>query len=191
MTDSGDADRIRVLEDRLAIGELVAAYGFVMDERDLGLVEELFCSDARLRSPDGVFRAEGLEAIRAAYQERYVVLGPTNHVSHGQVIRFDEDDPNRASGLVSAHAEVVRHGVTKVVALRYEDRYHRHDSSWRFEERVMSYLYYLPVADYAAGLRSPDPVRADDDHPHAADWPWVATDQPDGARRLADFWHHR
>lgn len=182
---SGSAARLQRLEDRLDIAELVALYGFVMDERDLELVGEIFCPDGAVRSPDGVFRAVGIDQVRSAYQARYDVLGPTNHVSHGHVVRFDPADPDRARGLVSAHAEVVRHGGTKVVALRYEDVYHRHDGRWRFEDRVMSYLYYLPVADYDAGLRAEDPMRADAGSPRAADWPWVLHDEP---TRLRDFW---
>lgn len=179
-------ERLRRLEDRADLAELVAFYGFVMDERDLVLVGELFCPDGQVRSPDGVFHASGLAQVQAAYEARYEVLGATNHVSHGHVVRFDADDPDRARGLVSAHAEVVRHGVSKVVALRYEDVYHRHDGRWRFEDRVMSYLYYLPVAEYDDGLRAADPVRPAAGTSRPADWPWVLRDEP---QRLRSDWH--
>lgn len=177
--------RVRELEDRERIRELGVLYGFAMDERDLDAVRVMFCPDAVLRSPDGVFAAHGIEEVVAAYSGRYDVLGPTNHVSHGHLVRLDPEDPDRATGLLAAHAEVVRHGGSKVVALRYEDVYHRHDGRWRFAERVMSYLYYLPVDEYAAGLGAERPQRADADDPRPADWPWVLTGAPD---RLAAYW---
>ena len=57
--------RLRRIEDRLAIHDLVHLYGFVMDERDLTGLDSLFTEDAHLGSDDGVFDATGLEIGRA------------------------------------------------------------------------------------------------------------------------------
>lgn len=171
-------ERIRRIEDREAIKDLVVLYGFVMDERNIDGIYRLFTEDAELRSQDGVFAAVGIENIVETYKGRFAALGPTNHVSHGHVIRFDPNDPDRASGLVAASAEVVRNGQAMVVALRYKDTYRRTDAGWRFQTRLMSYMYYMPVREYADGLGEPDRNRCYGDR-RPADWPEVLNEKHD------------
>jgi ketosteroid isomerase-like protein len=170
--------RIQRLEDRAAIQDLAVLYGLVMDERDLDGVRRIFADDATLRSQDGVFAASGLEEIVTTYQGRFDVLGPTNHVSHGHVVRFDDADPDVATGLVASHAEVSRNGTPMVVALRYKDRYVRTAGGWKFADRLMSYMYYVDVREYAEALGDPMRVRAYGDR-RPADWPEKLTDKPD------------
>lgn len=165
-------DRLRRVEDRLDITDLVQLYGYVMDERDLDGLPRLFTPDAELHSEDGVFKAIGLDAIRETYAGRYAALGPTYHYAHGVIVRFDDNDPDVAYGLVNGNAEVVRDGVTMVVALRYKDTYRRTEHGWRFRVRTMSYMYYMPLAEFDEGLKSPDRTRAYGDR-RPADWPSV------------------
>lgn len=164
--------RLRRLEDKQALHDLAHLYGFVMDERDLDGLSSLFTEDARLGSEDGVFDAQGLETIAKTYQGRYDVLGATHHFVHSALSRFDDSDPDVAYGLVSGHAEVVRQGETMVVALRYHDVYRRTADGWRIAERVMGYMYYLPVTDYIATMKSDDRSLVYGD-PRPADWPSV------------------
>ena len=165
-------ERIRRLEDRAAIQELGILYGFVMDERDGDGIREIFCEDATLRSQDGVFKANGIEEIVETYLGRFAALGPTNHFSHGHVVILDDTDPDRATGLIASHAEVSRNGVAKQVALRYKDTYRRVDGRWRFADRLMSYMYYLPFTELSEGLGDRNSVRAYGDH-RPSDWPEV------------------
>ena len=165
-------DRIRRLEDKQALHDLAHLYGFVMDERDLEGLSGLFTEDARLGSEDGVFDAQGLDTIAETYQARYDALGATHHFVHSALSRFDDSDPDVAHGLVSGHAEVVRHGETMVVALRYHDVYRRTADGWRIAERVMGYMYYLPVTDYVETMKSDDRSLVYGD-PRPADWPSV------------------
>ena len=88
----------------------------------------------------------------------------------GTVVRFDDADPDTATGLLASHAEVARNGVAMQVALRYKDTYRRVDGRWQFADRLMSYMYYLPVTEYAEGLGDRNSVRAYGDH-RPADWP--------------------
>ncbi|MFW0783487.1 nuclear transport factor 2 family protein [Gordonia sp. CPCC 206044] len=165
-------DRLRRLEDRMAIQELGVLYGFIMDERDEEGIREVFCADATLRSEDGVFAADGIDAIVTTYLGRFAALGPTNHYSHGHVIRFDEADPDRATGLLAGHAEVDRNGVAMQVALRYKDVYKRVDGRWRFADRKMGYMYYMPISELPTDLGDPNSIRAYGDS-RPADWPEV------------------
>lgn len=164
--------RIARLEDRAAVTELAVLYGYVMDERDLAGIRRIFCADATLRSADGVFAATGIEEIVKTFQGRFDALGPTNHFTHGHVIRFDDSDPDTATGLLASHAEVVRDGTPMVVALRYQDRYRRAPDGWRFADRLMSYMYYVDVREYPDALGDALRVRAYGDR-RPADWPEV------------------
>ena len=165
-------NRIGRLEDRAAIQELAVLYGFIMDERDEKGIREIFCEDATLRSEDGVFAANGLEEIVSTYMGRFAALGPTNHFSHGHVVRFDDADRTRATGLLASHAEVSRNGVAMQVALRYKDTYRKEGGRWKFADRLMGYMYYLPFTELPEGLGDRNSVRAYGDH-RPSDWPEV------------------
>ena len=162
--------RIRRIEDRTAIQDLVIMYGFLMDERDVDHIPRLFTSDGTLRSQDGVFAASGIDAIVKTYQGRFAALGATNHVSHGHVVVFDDEQPDHAKGLVAGHAEVVRDGVAMLVALRYKDEYRRTSVGWQLQDRLMSYMYYAPAAEYTTMLTEANRTRAYGDQ-RIADWP--------------------
>jgi hypothetical protein len=178
MVNTSLDDRIRRIEDLSAIKDLAVLYGFVMDERDLGSVRRLFAADATLRSADGVFAATGIEEIVKTYEGRFAALGPTNHFTHGHVVRIDDADPDRATGVLSSHAEVVRDGTAMIVGLRYKDAYRRASVGWQFQDRLMSYMYYIDVREYAESLPGPLRVRAYGDQ-RPADWPEALTDKPD------------
>ncbi|GIU93363.1 MAG: hypothetical protein KatS3mg011_2269 [Acidimicrobiia bacterium] len=162
--------RLRRLEDKEEIRQLVTRYGLVVDEMDLDGIADLFTPDAELCSRDGVFAAKGIEAILDTYRARFEVLGPTYHYVHGQTIDLDPDDPDRARGITTSHAEVVRNGEAMMVAVVYHDEYRRFQGAWRFARREMAFFYYLRPADYAAALPTPWRVRAYDS-PHPADYP--------------------
>jgi ketosteroid isomerase-like protein len=164
--------RIRRLEDRAEIGELIARYGLVMDERDMAGMPQLFTPDVVVRSVDGVMHASGLDAVVEMFRGRFAVLGPSFHFSHDRILSFDDDDPDVAQGMVLSHAEMNRKGQPMLAAIRYADRYRRHDGRWRYAERVLSFFYYVPTAQYldalgaglAARMRAYDEARP-------ADWP--------------------
>jgi hypothetical protein len=103
---------------------------------------------------------------------RFAALGPTNHFSHGHVVRFDDADPTRATGLLASHAEVSRNGVAMQVALRYKDTYRKEGGRWKFADRLMGYMYYLPFTELPEGLGDRNSVRAYGDH-RPSDWPEV------------------
>jgi uncharacterized protein (TIGR02246 family) len=145
-------DRVRALEDREAIRELVARYCFVIDDRDLEGIGDCFTVDGRFRSVDGKMDARGREAIMEQYHGRFEALGTGNHIAHQQVIELDAADPDRATGTVSAHAELVRNGEVMIAAFRYADSYRREDGRWRFADRLLSFMYYLRPEDYVAYL---------------------------------------
>jgi ketosteroid isomerase-like protein len=165
-------DRIRRLEDRQEISDLIARYGLVMDNRDVDAMPALFTPDVRIRSADGVMNTEGRDAAVAMFGGRFTVLGPSNHFTHDRLVEFDERDPDRATGLVLSHAEMQRKGRPMLAAIRYRDVYRRFERRWRFAERELSFMYYVPTAEYldafGAGL---DRRNRAYDRAVPADWP--------------------
>lgn len=172
MNDLSLAERVRRLEDRVEIGELIARYGLVMDDRDMAGMPALFTPDVVIRSADGVMNAVGREAAVELFRLRFTVLGPSNHVTHDRIVEFDSRDPDLATGLVLSHAEMNRKGQAMLTAIRYHDRYARHEGRWKFRERVLSFMYYVPTAEYldAFGPGVENRMRAYDEA-RPADWP--------------------
>ena len=164
--------RVHRLEAREEIFELIARYGLVMDNRDMAGMDDLFTHDIVLRSMDGVMNATGRDAVVEQFRGRFKVLGPSNHFSHDKVIRFNEADPDVATGIVISHAEMNRKGQAMLTAIRYQDSYRREQGSWKFSERVLKFFYYVPADQYldalGAGLARRNRAY---DTPVAADWP--------------------
>ena len=152
--------RLQRVEDRQEIAQLQARYTIHIDDHDLARVGPLFERDGRMASADGVMDARGREAICEQFRGRFASLGFGFHTTHDHLIELDEADPDRASGFVSSHAEVVRNGEAMVVGMRYEDAYIREDGAWRFAERIIHFFYYLPVAAYREALPTKGRMRA-------------------------------
>jgi ketosteroid isomerase-like protein len=173
MTIASDIERrLRQLEDRVEIGELIARYGLVMDDRDMEGMPDLFTPDAVLRSADGVMNAKGRDTLVELFKGRFKVLGPSNHFTHDRIVSFDRHDPDSACGLVISHAEMNRKGMPMLAAIRYTDQYRRHEGRWKFAERVLSFFYYVPTAEYLDALGSGLAKRNRAyDEAVAADWP--------------------
>jgi ketosteroid isomerase-like protein len=182
MTDLASLEkRIRQLEDREQIKELVSRYGFVVDNRDLKGLEACFTETAAVLSKDGRHASRGREDVMKQYNHRFSFLGPTNHFTHNHVISFDETNPDRAYGYLNAHGEVVRNGHAMMSALRYDDEYARDkDGKWKFQLRMMTYLYYLKFDEIQKYLGDPMRVRAYPE-PQRADW-------PEGVETYTDFY---
>lgn len=143
--------RLTLVEDQIAIRDLTARYNFAMDNRDLASASLLFMPDASFGSKDGAMRATGIEAIVKQFEGRFSVLGATNHFAHDHVIWFESS--TRARGNLSVHAEVWRKEEPQITALRYDDLYIKGaDGLWRFQERLLSFFYYLHVKDYASAM---------------------------------------
>ena len=164
--------RIRRLEDRVEIGELIARYGLVMDNRDVLAMGDLFTADVIIESADGVMNIRGREAAVDLFRGRFRVLGPSNHFSHDRVLTFDDSNPDEATGLVLSHAEMNRKGMAMLAAIRDHDSYRRDAGRWRFARRLLTFMYYVPAAEYldalGAGLGARNRAY---DAPRAADWP--------------------
>lgn len=162
--------RIRRIEDREAIRVLVGRYALAMDNKDFDLVADIFAEDGRFGWVDGAFAFEGREAIVGMYRDRLKSAGPSFHYTHDQFVTWDEADGDRAGGLVLGHAETSAGPSQRLVAIRYHDRYVREGGRWLFQERLLAFLYNIPVADYDGVLGVSDRIRLPTES-RAAHWP--------------------
>jgi uncharacterized protein (TIGR02246 family) len=148
------ADRLSRLEARQSIADLVAQYCFLLDERRVADVANLFARDARYATVTPGVDVRGRAAIAEYFAGRFRVLGITNHIVHHHTAEIIDDRKGVATGAVSSHAEIVSDGTAMLAALRYDDSYVVEDGRWRFSERVMTFLYYTPLESYARALQS-------------------------------------
>lgn len=172
MSTQSIESRLRRLEDRHEIAELIARYCLVMDNREVEAIATLFTHDVHVWSADGVMGARGREAAVQMFLGRFAVLGPSNHFTHDRIVEFDASDPDHARGMVLSHAEMQRKGQPMLAAIRYQDVYRREEGAWRFAERGLSFMYYVPTAEYldAFGAGLDRRMRAYD-RAVPADWP--------------------
>jgi uncharacterized protein (TIGR02246 family) len=148
--------RVDRIESRQAIAELVTAYAIACDEHDMATLTSLFTEDACFDSPSGAMVARGRDAITAMFIEVFKIRGPAFHWTHDVVAKIDPVDPNRATGRVLSHAETTPSNIVSLAAMRYDDEYRREQGTWRFHKRVINFLYYVPVTDYATALNQPE-----------------------------------
>ena len=173
MQPFGDLEaRVRRLEDRFEINELIARYGQVMDNRDMAAMPGLFTTDVEIRSLDGGMTATGRDAAVEMYRRRLNVLGPSNHMTHDRIVAFDDANPDEARGMVLSHAEMTRKGVAMLAAIRYQDRYRREGGQWRFSARTLAFLYFVSASEFVDAMQSgPELRNRAYGEPRPADWP--------------------
>ena len=153
MTDLADLlRRVEKLEARAEISELVSSYAIACDEHDLPRLGAMFTEDAVMDSPSKLLLAKGRQEICAMYIRLFKIRGPGFHWTHDHFVRFDDADPDRATGLVLSHAETCPDNEASLSAMRYEDDYRRMDGRWVFARRTLKFLYYVPARDYAQAL---------------------------------------
>jgi uncharacterized protein (TIGR02246 family) len=165
------AARLDRLESKDAIRDIVTAYAIACDEHDMPRLMNLFTEDACFDAPNGSMVADGKAAIQTMFENTFKIRGPAYHWTHDTTLEINADDPNRATGLVLSHAETTPNGVVSIAAMRYTDEYLREaDGQWRFDKRIIAFLYYVPATEYSQGLNHADRVVMGDNR-FKADYP--------------------
>ena len=138
-------ERIERLESRESIRTLVADYSMAVDDRDVDTIGTLFTENGIFGHADGSAVMHGRQAIVDFYNGRLGDMGPTYHYPHSHKITFTDADT--AEGIVLAHAELSQEGKTYYTGLRYYDKYQQQDSKWIFEERLLKFLFFMPMEE--------------------------------------------
>ena len=161
-------ERIRRLEDRAAIQDLVAVYFRAADDDDYALMAQCFTLDARFEA-SGFEDAAGRDGIVAVLKAARAGMGQTVHTPNYVHIRFDGADA--AQGLVCAHLELGLGEATYFGAVRYIDQYAREDGAWRIAVRAMKVVHMAPWSDVKTSLTIPLNVRWPGAEPLPSDFP--------------------
>lgn len=149
-------DRVKRLEDRVELGDLIVGYFLAADGDDLEGVGNSFTADATFSSSAAI-AAEGRDNIVAFIRASREHMGLTIHTPHYAHLTFERAD--QAKGLVGAHLELVLGGTAVYGAVRYIDEYRRTDEGWRIYARDMRVIHIAPWADVGDAFGSPTPVR--------------------------------
>jgi hypothetical protein len=139
--------RVRLLEDRLAINDLVVRYAILLDDAQWDALGDLFMHNGIFASVNST--TTGREAIIENFKVKHAPFNATLHDPHGMVVDFI--DENRAKGTVIGYAELGQRDLTLVTSIRYQDDYQRDEGVWRFAKRQVLSLYSMPLSDLAGG----------------------------------------
>lgn len=144
--------RLRRLEDREQIRALIGTYSVAIDDHDFDRLATCFAPDATYGRHGDTDLLHGRDAIRASMAEKLGGAGPSFHVNHDSFVTFDENDADKASGMVLCHAETSHLGGHRIAAIRYYDSYGRAGGKWQITARRLKFLYFVKAEDYVGAL---------------------------------------
>ena len=134
--------------DRDAIAALVQAYARAADRREFDVLVGLFTPDGTLAIHEGdpdttePVRVRRGRAEIAQAMELLRSYAATHHMLGQHSVRFDDGNPERASGETYCLASHTRrdgdHPTMRMMAIRYFDDYVREGGAWRIERRRLA-----------------------------------------------------
>jgi hypothetical protein len=160
--------RIRRLEDRAEIEDLVLRYFLAADDDDWDALGGTFAEDGSFSAgafPGGSDRASVVKFIQTDRQS----MGVTVHTQNTTLLTFTDDD--HASGVVGAHLELARGGTTVYGAVRYYDTYERTTDGWKIKTREMAIVHVGPWDEVGTSLTAENRARWPGADPAPADLP--------------------
>lgn len=161
-------ERVRRLEDRAELQDLVAAYFRAVDDDDYGAVGDSFTEDAEFVA-SGFDGDRTRDAVVAFLQAARAGMGQTVHTPNYVQIEFLSDC--EATGLVGAHLELGLGEQTYFGAVRYIDLYRRAEGRWRIARREMKAIHMAPWSQVETSLTSAFNVRWPGAEPLPSDCP--------------------
>jgi uncharacterized protein (TIGR02246 family) len=160
--DATVTERLRVIEDKLALNELVARYCAALDDCDMEALADLFTEDASFGSTTGK-GASGRDTLLGFIESRAASEDWSFHYPHTHMVELVSD--TEARGVVTMHAEMgVDGGRCIQSAMRYNDEYLKVDGKWRFHKRLIQYWYCMDLGTLAGGY----------DNAQRKQWPYTA-----------------
>lgn len=160
---------LHTLVAQSAIRDLAALYAVAVDDHDLETVLACFARDGSFTRA-GV-TSTGTDELRAFYRTMMGRYRTMLHVTHAHVIDVAGD---RASGLLTGHAELAFEGTLMVTAYRYDDTYALTAGRWVFTDRVLRTMYVVPADELAGSFRDDQRIRWPGTEPRTADFPETA-----------------
>ncbi|MFF2850303.1 nuclear transport factor 2 family protein [Streptomyces sp. NPDC058001] len=161
--------RIRRLEDRAELEDLVIRYFVAADDDDMDTLGAAFAEDAEFVIGGGFSGGSSRAAIVDFIRGDRKNMGVTVHTQNFTLLTFGDDD--HASGVIGAHLELARGGTTVYGAVRYLDDYVRTAEGWKIKRREMATVHVGPWDDVATSLTSELRSRWPGQEPAPADLP--------------------
>jgi uncharacterized protein (TIGR02246 family) len=124
-----ESERLRRIEDREAIRDLLKRYCYLIASGDVDGVVALFTKDCRVEILGRHF--EGEAGLRELYADSLAVQ-PRPYI-HNHLIETLEDES--AEGRCVLEIRQTRDGESEVGGGCYVDRYRKQDGVWLFEQR--------------------------------------------------------
>jgi 3-phenylpropionate/cinnamic acid dioxygenase small subunit len=150
--------RIKGLEDKQAVADLLIRYGQVVDDQDADGVRELFTEDARFHSANGLRDGRGIEGVMQHLASRWDIIKTSYHITHGHIL--DTDQPDEATGVLFSHAEIARDGTPMISTCRYDDRYRRVEADAYVADLITDTPVRVGATARPADLPRPDSASA-------------------------------
>lgn len=148
-------DRLLRLENRVAIGELIARYCFAIDARDEEALLDCFTEDIEFRRQDRSF-GKGRQALWELLRDQLKTMGPTWHLPFNNLI-VEFDGPASAT---SRHYGYGEHAIDEelvVAAMTYHHAYRlEDDGKWRMSRRAIDFWYFCNAGDLLHSYGSRD-----------------------------------
>lgn len=140
MTDGADvAARLRALEDRAAITNLVSAYALAAAAADNDAMAELFTADGSFQTRGDP--VAGREVLRAFFA-RALTPGKTVPIVGNLHIRLDGDEAHVSSLMATTWHD----GKVGGFCGRYDDVVVREEGAWKFRSRRYGFYHGMPAA---------------------------------------------
>jgi hypothetical protein len=148
-------ERLRRVEDVLAIGQLRAKYCTYLDAGEWEALADLFTADGEFHGiGSAVGRAELIEFYDRVRRESIEAWW---HFSTNETVELDGD---RATGETYLDQPCVIDGVAYASAGRYRDEFAREDGRWLFAKRTVTFFYFVPLAEgWQPGHIAPERAR--------------------------------
>lgn len=182
MVTENDSVRLDRLESRFEIRELITDYCIATDDRDMEQLRSLFTDDVRFLSDSVGMDAKGADDAIDMFNNLFKIRGPSYHWTHDVILKFDPDNPDIASGVVLSHAETTPNGCPSIAGIRYYDQYRRVHHQWKFAERNLQFVYYMPMAQFIEHFPTKERIGVNNEWRHA--------DLPEGLASWAE-WHRQ
>jgi len=148
--------RLKRLEDRIELQDLVVRYAIAADDDEYDTLENSFAKHGTFSGPGfsgGSNREEVMDFVRTFRMN----MGPTIHTPDFALFSFQSAD--QATGVVGAHIEFSCAGQTLFGAFRYYDEYIREDGQWRFASRRLLTIHVGPWDDIGTSLTDEHNIR--------------------------------
>jgi hypothetical protein len=137
-----DSDRIRAIEDRFAIQDLISNFCQLADTRRLDiLTDETYTADAVLDY--GSKRMTGRDEIHAFYNSFEGTMFATAHIVGNPLVQIDGDSAIALHRVMGFHWHAQKSEIVEIVPANevmmggYQDRLRRTPAGWRIHERII------------------------------------------------------